>query len=136
MPGPVIVWDRGTYENLTRSRWPGRARAGHASFRLDGDKLHGGWSLRRTEAAQPRGCSSSAATTRRTRGVPGQQRAALGVSGRTVDELRSRGGKLGRRAIEPMKAILSDQPFSDPDWIFERKLDGIRCIAHPGRLRR
>ena len=31
--------------------------------------------------------------------------------------------------IEPMKAVLSDQPFSDPDWIFERKLDGIRCIA-------
>jgi bifunctional non-homologous end joining protein LigD len=31
--------------------------------------------------------------------------------------------------IEPMKAVLSNQPFSDPDWIFERKLDGIRCIA-------
>jgi bifunctional non-homologous end joining protein LigD len=31
--------------------------------------------------------------------------------------------------IEPMKAVLSDQPFSDPGWIFERKLDGIRCIA-------
>ncbi len=28
-----------------------------------------------------------------------------------------------------MKAVLSDQPFSDPAWIFERKLDGIRCIA-------
>ncbi len=32
--------------------------------------------------------------------------------------------------IEPMKAVLSDQPFSDPGWIFERKLDGIRCIAY------
>ena len=31
--------------------------------------------------------------------------------------------------IEPMKAVLSDRPFSDPDWIFERKLDGIRCLA-------
>jgi bifunctional non-homologous end joining protein LigD len=31
--------------------------------------------------------------------------------------------------IDPMKAVLSDEPFSDPDWIFERKLDGIRCIA-------
>jgi bifunctional non-homologous end joining protein LigD len=26
-----------------------------------------------------------------------------------------------------MKAVLSDQPFDDPEWIFERKLDGIRC---------
>jgi bifunctional non-homologous end joining protein LigD len=31
--------------------------------------------------------------------------------------------------IEPMKAVLSDTPFSDPAWIFERKLDGIRAIA-------
>jgi DNA ligase D-like protein (predicted ligase) len=29
-----------------------------------------------------------------------------------------------------MKAVLTDAPFSDPDWIFERKLDGIRCLAH------
>jgi bifunctional non-homologous end joining protein LigD len=31
--------------------------------------------------------------------------------------------------VEPMKAVLTDERFSDPDWIFERKLDGIRCIA-------
>jgi DNA ligase D-like protein (predicted ligase) len=30
---------------------------------------------------------------------------------------------------EVMKAILCRTPFSDPDWIFERKLDGIRCVA-------
>ena len=28
-----------------------------------------------------------------------------------------------------MKAVLTDERFSDPAWIFERKLDGIRCIA-------
>jgi DNA ligase D-like protein (predicted ligase) len=28
---------------------------------------------------------------------------------------------------QPMKAVLSDRPFSDPNWIFERKLDGVRC---------
>jgi bifunctional non-homologous end joining protein LigD len=33
------------------------------------------------------------------------------------------------RWIEPMKAVLHDQPFSDPDWIYERKLDGVRCVA-------
>jgi len=30
---------------------------------------------------------------------------------------------------DAMKATLTDRRFSDPDWIFERKLDGIRCIA-------
>src|SRR5437763_1472543 len=28
-----------------------------------------------------------------------------------------------------MKAVLTKRRFSDPDWIFERKLDGIRCVA-------
>src|ERR1700761_6453035 len=30
---------------------------------------------------------------------------------------------------EVMKAVLERQSFSDPAWIFERKLDGIRCLA-------
>jgi bifunctional non-homologous end joining protein LigD len=30
---------------------------------------------------------------------------------------------------EPMKAKLTDRRFSDPAWIFERKLDGVRAIA-------
>lgn len=28
-----------------------------------------------------------------------------------------------------MKAVLSREAFSDPAWLFERKLDGIRCLA-------
>jgi bifunctional non-homologous end joining protein LigD len=43
-----------------------------------------------------------------------------------------------RAAVEPgpppdglsaMKAVLTKQRFSDPNWMYERKLDGIRCIA-------
>ncbi len=33
-------------------------------------------------------------------------------------------------SAEPMKARLSDRVFSDPDWVFERKLDGIRASVH------
>ncbi|HYZ66709.1 MAG TPA: non-homologous end-joining DNA ligase [Mycobacterium sp.] len=29
----------------------------------------------------------------------------------------------------PTLATLTDEPFSDPDWIFERKLDGVRGLA-------
>jgi bifunctional non-homologous end joining protein LigD len=32
-------------------------------------------------------------------------------------------------AANVMKAVLTDERFSDPNWIYERKLDGIRCIA-------
>jgi bifunctional non-homologous end joining protein LigD len=37
--------------------------------------------------------------------------------------------------MEPMKAVLTDERFSDPGWIFERKLDGIRCLAFKGDKR-
>ena len=32
-------------------------------------------------------------------------------------------------AGEPMKAKLTDHPFNDPAWVFERKLDGIRAAV-------
>jgi DNA ligase D-like protein (predicted ligase) len=28
-----------------------------------------------------------------------------------------------------MKALLTEERFSDPSWVFERKLDGLRCLA-------
>src|SRR5437762_10612693 len=33
------------------------------------------------------------------------------------------------KGSDAMKALLTEDRFSDPRWIFERKLDGIRCIA-------
>jgi bifunctional non-homologous end joining protein LigD len=37
--------------------------------------------------------------------------------------------------MEVMKAVLTDERFSDPAWIYERKLDGIRCLATKGDKR-
>ena len=34
--------------------------------------------------------------------------------------------------VEPQLATLTHERFSDPDWIFERKLDGERCLAFAG----
>lgn len=31
--------------------------------------------------------------------------------------------------VAPMLATLTDARFSDPDWLFERKLDGVRVVA-------
>lgn len=30
----------------------------------------------------------------------------------------------------PMLATITYIHFSDPDWIYERKLDGMRCLLH------
>jgi bifunctional non-homologous end joining protein LigD len=52
---------------------------------------------------------------------------ALGVLAGTDRELAPVAPR--PRTAGAMKAVLTDERFSDPDWIFERKLDGIRCIA-------
>lgn len=31
--------------------------------------------------------------------------------------------------VKPMLATLTEARFSDPDWLFERKWDGVRCLA-------
>jgi bifunctional non-homologous end joining protein LigD len=37
--------------------------------------------------------------------------------------------------VTPMKAVLTDERFSDPEWVYERKLDGIRCLAFKAEQR-
>jgi len=32
-------------------------------------------------------------------------------------------------SVRPMLATLTHEPFSHPDWVYERKLDGERCLA-------
>ena len=32
--------------------------------------------------------------------------------------------------LQPMKAVLTHAPFDDADWLYERKFDGVRCLAH------
>src|SRR5215207_3583317 len=33
------------------------------------------------------------------------------------------------RFVEPMLATLTEEHFSDPDWLYERKLDGVRVVV-------
>jgi bifunctional non-homologous end joining protein LigD len=33
------------------------------------------------------------------------------------------------KRVQAMLATLTDEPFSDPEWIYERKLDGVRCLV-------
>ena len=39
------------------------------------------------------------------------------------------------RYVTPMKAVLTADRPAGPDWVFERKLDGIRCLAVKDRGR-
>ncbi len=50
--GPVIVWDRGGYRNLRAEPMEEALEHGDLSFWLEGEKLRGGWSLRRIRAGK------------------------------------------------------------------------------------
>jgi len=85
--GPVIVWDRGSYESLREEPMADSLAAGHASFWLEGDKLRGGWSLRHTDGRRWLLIKRSDEEADARRRPTSTQRESV-VSGRTIDELR------------------------------------------------
>jgi bifunctional non-homologous end joining protein LigD len=45
--------------------------------------------------------------------------------------VRQHGRKMQKpHRVDPMLATLTDQPFDHPDWLFELKWDGYRCMAY------
>ena len=91
--GTVIVWDRGTYRNLRDVPMHEALAHGHASFWLEGEKLRGGWSLRRThEGAKPKWLlvkrRDEEADARRR---PTSTQPESVVSGRTIEEVAAEG---------------------------------------------
>ena len=51
------------------------------------------------------------------------------IDGLSAEELELAPAGPAPTTAGAMRAVLTDERFSDPEWIFERKLDGIRCIA-------
>ena len=88
--GTVIVWDRGTYSNLDDSRdMAASIEAGHVKFRLEGEKLRGGWTMQRTHGgAKPQWLlikrRDADADARRN---PESTQAESVQSGRTLEEI-------------------------------------------------
>src|SRR4051812_31075460 len=75
--------------------------------------------------------SSAAASVRSTRRARGWRRArrTAAATSRHDIALSALPQAAAPRKSNAMKAVLTDERFSDPAWIYERKLDGIRCIA-------
>ena len=96
--GPVIVWDTGTFENTTtRKGQPidiaDALDAGHATVRLEGQKLTGGYAI--TRVAKGKGerwlvvkMRDEAADARRN---PVSTQPESVLSGRTIEDLEGRG---------------------------------------------
>jgi bifunctional non-homologous end joining protein LigD len=86
--GAVIVWDRGTYENLNDVSMSEALDRGKASFRLDGEKLQGGFTLVRTAGAgKPKWLLVKRRDDEADGEGPVRTRPESVVSGRTVEDL-------------------------------------------------
>lgn len=87
--GRVIVWDRGTYTPTGEHDPADALERGHLSFRLDGEKLHGGWALTRMRSGKQEAWllvkrKDEDADARRN---PVRSEPASVLSGRTLDQL-------------------------------------------------
>ena len=70
--GTVLVWDHGTYENITEAEdglhpMSEALSDGHASVRLSGEKIRGGYALQRIDDDADQWLLIKWTTTRRTR---------------------------------------------------------------------
>src|SRR6202521_3554250 len=148
--GEVIIWDQGTYELEGYLDAQAQLARGELKFILHGKKVRGSFVLvelknskekkewllikHRDEFADPL--------------WDAEKHAQSIVSGRTLEDV-----KLGRPARAPLDAnkisslpgarktpmprsipltlaSLSEKPFSNADWLFEVKWDGVRGIAY------
>ncbi len=100
--GTVMIWDRGTYRNLTRKDGrdipvAGALKQGHVSFWLEGEKVRGGYALTRFRTGK-KGEAWLLVKMDDAEAAPGRNLVATEmrsvVSGRTIEEIAA-GGEPG-----------------------------------------
>jgi DNA ligase D len=157
--GDMIVWDWGTFTPEETDDPAAALRDGELKFSLDGEKLHGRFTIvqtgrRRGRAALSDGKDQWLLIKKRDAFAvdhwDAEEHPASVKSGRSNDQVAAGAAAIwdavapateaqidlsAARAepipdfIEPMKATLADAPFSDDEWLFEVKWDGYRVEA-------
>ncbi len=147
--GTVMVWDRGTFHlegNLGALK---QLEKGEIKFSLNGEKLRGSFVLVKLKQSEKGNewlmIKHKDAAEDSAWNIDEHDGSAL--TGRTIEEIKEelppkrqpvpiRPEELQGAhksfmpsKVEPMLATLSDHPFSDPNWLFEIKWDGVRAMA-------
>jgi bifunctional non-homologous end joining protein LigD len=160
--GVVMIWDKGTYTSLAENRADDvknlRAglRSGNLKFKLNGEKLKGEFALVKLHSAEDNSWllikhNDSFAVHKDYSSenfVPAEIKKMLNnKSGEATSlpsikklkaekkspELDEDDEPVATGAFTPMMAKLEAKVFDDPDWIYERKLDGYRAIGYTGK---
>jgi bifunctional non-homologous end joining protein LigD len=147
--GEVIIWDQGTYEPEGSESAAAQLQRGELKFRLHGEKLKGSFVLVKLKRSQ-KGNEWLLIKHRDDDADPNwslEEHGESVVSGRRISKEKPPGGagsdgaqpalaKLPGAQSVPMPtqvsvtlAKLEDKPFSDRNWLFEIKWDGVRTVA-------
>ncbi|KIO77354.1 DNA ligase [Pedobacter lusitanus] len=153
--GTVIVWDEGTYEPIEEIQGKDAQdkylrhllHAGSLKIRLHGEKLQGEYALVKTHGMGENSWllikhkdefASTVDITEKDKSV---------LSGKTIAAMAKNSEKVWRNdgdvklllkkaprgkipiGMKPMLATLVNEPFDDPDWVYEVKWDGYRALG-------
>ncbi len=147
--GTVMVWDRGTFHLEGSGDALKQLAKGEIKFSLNGEKLRGSFVLVKLKQSEKGNewlmIKHKDAAEDSAWNIDDHDGSAL--TGRTLEEIKvelpPRHGRIpiqgqevsgARKAampsrLEPMLATLAERPFSDPNWLFEIKWDGVRALA-------
>src|SRR5207245_7143554 len=147
--GTVMVWDRGTFQMEGDLDALKQLEKGEIKFKLNGEKLRGSFVLVKLKHSEKGNewlmIKHKDAAEDSSWNIDEHDGSAL--TGRTLEEIKEelppkrrptliQASELqgARKAampsrLEPMLATLADRPFSDPNWLFEIKWDGVRAQA-------
>ncbi|HXM92983.1 MAG TPA: DNA ligase D [Candidatus Dormibacteraeota bacterium] len=148
--GEVIIWDQGTYETEGSLSAQSQLARGELKFKLYGKKLRGSFVLVHLKKSGPK--NEWLLIKHRDSSVDAswdaEAHAESVVSGRTIQDVAlGRAASPDRKPVQiaslpgarkaPMPAsvsvtlaTLTDKPFSDPEWLYEVKWDGVRAVAY------
>ncbi|HET8966219.1 MAG TPA: DNA ligase D [Candidatus Acidoferrum sp.] len=147
--GTVMVWDRGTFSPIGDADALTQIERGEIKFHLNGEKLRGSFVLVKLKHGEKKNewlmIKHKDADVDQAWDVDAHDGSAL--TGRTIEEIAdevppSRDPSVlsaqeleGARKMDMpakvglMLATAVDRPFSDPNWLFEIKWDGVRTLA-------
>src|SRR5262249_52288875 len=147
--GTVMVWDRGSFLLEGTLGGEEQIKKGDLKFNLNGEKLRGSFVLVKIKHSEKGNewllIKHKDAAEDTAYNIDEHDGSVL--TGRTIDEISQelppkrspipiqpadihpahKSAMPGK--IEPMLATLADKPFSDPNWLFEIKWDGVRALA-------
>ena len=147
--GTVMVWDRGTFQVEGTIDAVKQLEHGEIKFALIGEKLRGSFVIVKLKNSQKGNewlmIKHQDATADPNWNIDEHDGSVL--TGRVLEEVKAqsppkrepsplhaaelRGARKSAlpTRMGPMLATLSERPFSDPNWLFEIKWDGVRALA-------